>query len=643
MTDPKTTSDAPLESKTKPAARANGSADAKASDQGAPGASAGSDKTGSEAGKAGTAKTDAGKTDAAKTDAAKADAGKTGTVKAVKASDAPKPATDAGPDSAGKDKGAATGAATKAANDSGPADTKDPKATNGAAPAKAASAALDDAKTGDTKGSAGASGTASSDMPKFEPFTPMEPEPKQGGTNPLLLVGAAVLGGLIVAFVMRGMSSPGPDEATTERLAGLEARLDGIELGTTDPAVATGIRTEINDLRTRLTGLESLRREVARIGTGGSAGTARGSAAGVAALEGGITELTDAVGQVETRIAQLQGEMTRNQTRLGDRIAAVESTVPVDLDSQMAALTTRIGSLERNDVARDAHRAAMAVALANLTRASRSAGSFAAEVEAVDVLLPNEPLVDALEAYADQGLPSTQVLENRFRGVASDIAKAYRTDENVGVLDKLWSNVLATVTVRPTGDIQGNSVLAILARAETRLAEDNLQGSVAELRKLDGPAAEAASDWMALAQARLQLDRLIGELNTRVIAGISADTAPVVRPAPAAAQPQTVQPEASQTAPATDPVEAPASDAPAAPDATPGAAPAPADDAAPAPEAGAADESAADESAADADASSGDGENAGDAAPASGQDDGDDLPVPSSDAGAAPTGASSSI
>jgi hypothetical protein len=79
------------------------------------------------------------------------------------------------------------------------------------------------------------------------------------------------------------------------------------------------------------------------------------------------------------------------------------------------------------------------------------------------------------------------------------------------------------VNWRRTDAVDGNTAEAIVARAEQRLAADDLAGAIAELEKLQGPAAAAMQGWLAEARARAAADAAVARL-----------TAYVLRPGPTA-------------------------------------------------------------------------------------------------------------
>ncbi len=370
------------------------------------------------------------------------------------------------------------------------------------------------------------------------------------GTSFQLAV-SAIVGAFLGVLLMDSLQFDGVPAPVDTRLRDVEARLEAAGLANGDPQLASTIRTELAEIRDRMNALEGLRRDLDQLVRAGAPGPELG------AVESAITDLNASLGQIETRLAQLSGEVTRGQARLQDRVSSLEGAVPPNLARDLAAkadsrlvgdLETRVGALERNDAGQNARRSALAVALANLTRAAYTGQSFATELEAVESLVADDPSMPSLKAYAENGILSLETLQAQFGDVARDVVRAWHMAGHEGVLGRLWANLLATVTVRPVGDVEGDTPPAVVARAEMRLAEDNLAAAMEELTVLTGEPAAAVAPWLAQAQARLNLDGLIRELNTQVIVGIAAQTAPVGQRA------QTQAPVSETTAPILFPV-----------------------------------------------------------------------------------------
>ncbi|MCH7540989.1 MAG: hypothetical protein IH999_11450 [Proteobacteria bacterium] len=87
-----------------------------------------------------------------------------------------------------------------------------------------------------------------------------------------------------------------------------------------------------------------------------------------------------------------------------------------------------------------------------------------------------------------------------------------------GWVEQALAGLASVVTVRPTGEeVGGTGPGAAVARAEARLAAGDLDGAVAALASLRGPAAAAAADWLDGARARLAAERGLKTLHAHAV------------------------------------------------------------------------------------------------------------------------------
>lgn len=316
---------------------------------------------------------------------------------------------------------------------------------------------------------------------------------------------AGLLGGIIVAAILlltgeadkvQGVIRGRQPDGQAERLAGEAAEQ------------AAALRERVVALSARLDNIDA-------------------AASKLADLEQFNKELVS----LDTRLARLAGEAARIDSRLGARLETLEALTPNDLPQKLdqaadrqsvETLSERVARLERDELASDVRRAALALALANLTRAAQTSGPFANELSAIEALDPGNEQARALEPFAKSGLPSVPVLASRFDRVADEVVTAHRKAHGKGVLGRLWDNIRDLFRVRPVGEAEGTDAPAIVARAEQRLADGELALAVQELSKLGEPERAAAEKWLEDAGARLRLDRLVSAVNADVLREIAA-------------------------------------------------------------------------------------------------------------------------
>ena len=117
-----------------------------------------------------------------------------------------------------------------------------------------------------------------------------------------------------------------------------------------------------------------------------------------------------------------------------------------------------------------------------------------AELEAFASVDGDSPAIDQLRTFAASGVPSRAELQNAFPKVANAIINAASgSGTDSGWVDRLMNSASSIVTVRPVGDVSGDSVEAIVARMETKLNNGDLQGAVNEWKTLPEASRTASS------------------------------------------------------------------------------------------------------------------------------------------------------
>lgn len=402
-------------------------------------------------------------------------------------------------------------------------DKKDAKAT----PAKDAPR--------DTAGSAGSAGSGRSAMP------PAAPRPARRGMGAwpwivliFIVAGAAVTWSLWWPTVEQeldrtGIYSSTPGESVP---AAVVDRQD--ESATTDSA-ASGSKVEAP--------------------TGGSAGTASSSPAPadgqsvqaeIAALKeslralqaGGGDAAADRIAALEKQVQGLSGTVDTRISGLESRGAteAVESAL-AELHAENARLTEQVTALrnslqameDRLDAAekRAGGEEVLMLAVGQLRAALARGAPFRQELSTLEGLsAEDESLAETIAplwSYASVGVETRADLRARFDSLAPEVLSAEQAASG-GWTDRLLAKLNDVVTIRRVGgDVEGDGADAVLARAEARLAVDDLAGAVEIMGGLKGPAAEAAASWLAAARARLAADKAIAALESRVLAERAPD------------------------------------------------------------------------------------------------------------------------
>lgn len=323
-------------------------------------------------------------------------------------------------------------------------------------------------------------------------------------------------------------------DANKQAIADIADRIDGLESGLPDVQAAIGKALE--PLDARLGGLEqevAARDETAGADVGASTEAVDKLAARLDVLEernaglaDTITEANKAAVAAQNRLGEMQAQLP--SAGLDDKVARLDAMIgklgaQIDkLEPQLQRIEMRLAALEQKaDDPDAAQRAALALALANLSRAIEGAGPFKTELETVSSFLPKEDVPAELDDAAVNGVPTRGALKARFEPLIEKIFDAARREGDSTIWDRFVANAASLVTVRRTGEISGDSTEAVVARMEEKLKEGDLAGAVAQGDALKGAAAEAAAPWMSDAQKRLDAEKLVRELTARVTARLA--------------------------------------------------------------------------------------------------------------------------
>jgi len=260
-----------------------------------------------------------------------------------------------------------------------------------------------------------------------------------------------------------------------------------------------------------------------------------------------IDRLTAAIGEAEQRLASIEKRpepKAPDLSSVNQRAAAIEGTLKelrgglTDLKrmAQQAPeaaspksvdqLVGRIGGLEDRIAALLAARAAQPtnaalameiVSLNALAGALRAGQPFAKELDAARSQLGERASgLAPLETFAAKGLPTLEALRQQFSVFAPKILSGPEPSGNF--FERLLTNAGRLVQVRPVGKPAGNSVGAIVARAETKLGRGDLSGAISEVESLPEAERAVAAEWLASAKQRRDAERAIHQLSEASLA-----------------------------------------------------------------------------------------------------------------------------
>ena len=158
----------------------------------------------------------------------------------------------------------------------------------------------------------------------------------------------------------------------------------------------------------------------------------------------------------------------------------------------------------------------LSLTMLDLSRALETARPYESEVRAVRALAGDDAdvvaFVDALEPYAATGVGTLADIRAAMPMLAEDIRVAIAAGE------QSWSKRTATslrsilTFWRPAATPVDEAAKAAFAIAAEQLADGRIEGAIATLGALEGPARQAATTLMEEMERRLAVDRTAGAL-----------------------------------------------------------------------------------------------------------------------------------
>ncbi|MBY5773578.1 hypothetical protein HFN63_26345 [Rhizobium leguminosarum] len=324
--------------------------------------------------------------------------------------------------------------------------------------------------------------------PSFTP-PPEQPAPKSAGTSGLIAAG--IFGGLVALLGAGAIQYAGylPGSAPSQTTSPDTAEIDGLKQAVANLA-ANPASTDDGELAKRVAALETAAK---------AAVAAPADSANVDALNQKIAELTGQVDQLRSTLAQSSEQQTTNGADISKRLEEAEKKL----------------NEPREDVA-----VARAIAAAALKAAIDRGGPFLAELDTFAGVAPDDPAVADLKAFAETGIPSRAELVGEVPDVATAIVEAVnQPDPNQSWSDRLMSSAKSLVTVRPVGNIEGESVEAIAARMEEKVKNGDLPGASAEWNSLPALGKQASAAFKQSLEARIRVEELVGGALSKAVSG----------------------------------------------------------------------------------------------------------------------------
>jgi hypothetical protein len=382
--------------------------------------------------------------------------------------------------------------------------------------------------------------------PEERPAAPETPPPgtraqsrAEGSPNWTLLgsvaIGGAVLGTILTYLVANALPLPtrGPDipdlqpelTAQGDRLDALSGSVTALQESTTrtqvslDATIAqldaglSELRQSIADTQAAIpepatpvdlepieTQLRTLKAQVDAIAAGASGADAGAIAESIASLETRISSLTTRLNGVDSTVASLR----------------------TDLDAARQSLSQHIDSALPNEVGPALK---LPLILSGLEGAFASGKPFQAELDSLQIVLPDFVVPSTLAASAPTGLIRPDALYARFETALPEILGARDTsgqDWTQNAID--WAKSL--LALRPAEEMEGDSPEAIVSRLEGAMERRDYAGALALIDALPQAMRDEAALVSADIRVHAEADKLVADLRARALATSTATATP---------------------------------------------------------------------------------------------------------------------
>ena len=252
-------------------------------------------------------------------------------------------------------------------------------------------------------------------------------------------------------------------------------------------------------------------------------------AADLAGLQATAAALQKAVVEAAERPAGREGadeatrtalnELSQGLSALSEKVVALDKERTAAGDRALSGLTARLAAVETRlkSVRSGSGAAGIVVALSQLRAVAASGRPYSAALAAARELAGGHAAAAAVLsalAPAAAGAPTLPVLRRDFDALSPALIAAATRTQGEGWLDRAWNKLKSTVVVRRTGrSVAGDSPSALVAQAETELADGDLGSAIALVRRMPTPAQQVAAGWLARAERRAGIDAALAKLD----------------------------------------------------------------------------------------------------------------------------------
>jgi hypothetical protein len=235
-----------------------------------------------------------------------------------------------------------------------------------------------------------------------------------------------------------------------------------------------------------------------------------------------------------------------NGTLLAQTVSGLQQTVASlqtslqNLSQSMEAIKAKVAGMDAAFNERrieNARQFAILLAIDQLKAVASTSQPFATELNAARTLAHDDPEMmkplDALAPYAEDGAATLNELRAEFADKATDIVRSNVVGDGQSYFRQALYQLGSVLSVRRVGSnvASKNIPETAVARAESKLEEDDLAGAVSSLGILTGLPKEVAAGWIDAATRRLAVDAALTSLSEAALQRLGAlQIVPVEKP-----------------------------------------------------------------------------------------------------------------
>ncbi len=270
-----------------------------------------------------------------------------------------------------------------------------------------------------------------------------------------------------------------------ENITALEAKFSAAETGGVSTNMSGAIEQRISAVETALA---AAREQTVTPGI---------DPAALAKVADALEHETNAAAAARLSLTQ---DIEAELAALRERLSGLDSQIGADLQVRLSA----VEHLASENAAET--RVAGAIAASALKSAIDRGDPYTAPLTAVETTIGKSNWVEKLRPYAKRGIPTLGELQNRFSRIAGEIIASQNRGDEQGLMSRLFNNARELVSVRKIGDVEGDSLEAVVARIENDLNAGRSELALERWGELPDAAKQMSAQWKADLDMRITAD-----------------------------------------------------------------------------------------------------------------------------------------